>query len=79
MKALKKFWDMFSYVGFCFFSFYIAFITIHYSYTLVIDLGYEVDRFGLLVFMLFGLGWLYRMFKYDIEKEEINNLRRKNE
>ena len=74
---IKKIWDVFSYIGFCFFNFFIVSAYIHYGYSTVINRGYEVSKFGLLLIMLFGLGWLSRMFKYDMEKETINNLRNK--
>ena len=73
----KKIWDVFSYVGFAFFNLLIAASCINHVYSTAINGGHEVSRFGLLFIMLFGLGWLSRMFKYDIEKEEINKLRRR--
>lgn len=73
MSNSKKILDTLSYIGFCIFNFFIVSTTIYYLYTI----SETPSTFGLILILLFGLGWLWRMMKYDIEKEEINNLRRK--
>ena len=72
---IKKIWEVVSIIGFMFFSGFIAVTVIIVMVGEVKKRGFKPDSFGVLMLLIFGIGWLYQIFQYHIRDEELNNLK----
>ena len=76
ITKIKKIWEIVSIIGFMFFSSFIAVTVIIVLIREVKEQGLKPDSFGVLMVLIFGIGWLYQTFQYHIRDEELNNLKK---